>query len=206
MKRIATNSPVEELYLWRKFITGDPLAFQELIVSNYRSLVQYGTRFCRDQPFIEDVIQDLFIYLWEHKQDLSDTPANVRNYLFKAFRNRILFELKQQHRFTELPETDDEGSELYVPCVQDMLLHLDSDTEVKQQISGLMAQLPERQREALFLKYYQDCEIQEIADIMGINRQSVSNHLQKAMTFLRHHWKRSFVTSLITSIFTAFLL
>lgn len=206
MKNISTHSPVEELRLWRKFITGDRLAFQELIVSNYRPLVQYGTRFCRDQPFIEDVIQDLFVYLWEHKEDLSDTPASVRNYLFKAFRNRILFELKQQQRFTDLPEMDDEGGELLVPCVQETLLHIEANTEVSQQISVLMAQLPERQREALFLKYYQDCDIQEIADIMGINRQSVSNHLQKAMIFLRHHWKKSFLTPLITYLFSSLIL
>jgi RNA polymerase sigma factor (sigma-70 family) len=203
MKENAMIQVGEEILLWRRFTGGDRIAFQEIIVTHYRILHNYGTRFCRDSDFIEDVIQDLFVYLWERKQDLTDTPPSLRNYLLKAFRNRIVFELKQHQRYTDLSENEEEST--FEPSIQETLLRNESEGEIASQLSLMLAQLPERQREALYLKYYEDCDIQQISEIMGITRQSVSNHLQKAMTYLRMHWQKSVVSPLYLFILSAFL-
>ncbi len=187
MKTTTIRPVSDELLLWKKFIGGDRQAFQELILSHYKPLLNYGMRFCRDQDFIEDVIQDLFIYLWEHKQDLTETPASVKNYLFKAFRNRMIFDLKQHQRLTDFSEKHEDLEDFLEGGIQDSWIHSESETHLNSHLASMVSQLPDRQREALFLKYYHDCDIQQIADIMGINRQSVSNHLQKAIHYLKSH-------------------
>ncbi len=187
MKTAIIRPLSDELLLWKKFIRGDRQAFQELILSHYRPLLHYGMRFCRDQDFVEDVIQDLFIYLWEHKEDLTDMPASVKNYLFKAFRNRIIFDLKQHQRLTDFSEKYEDLDDLLEEGIQDNWIHRESENQLSSHLALMVAQLPDRQREALFLKYYHDCDIQQISDIMGINRQSVSNHLQKAIHYLKSH-------------------
>ena len=51
-----------------------------------------------------------------------------------------------------------------------------------------MLTLPTREREALHLRYYEDLSVPEIAEVMNVNRQSVSNFLQKALSKLRSRW------------------
>ena len=55
-------------------------------------------------------------------------------------------------------------------------------------IQTQLASLPAREREALYLRYYEGLSIPEIADVMNVNRQSVSNFLQKALSKMRSKW------------------
>src|SRR5690606_31778216 len=68
------------------------------------------------------------------------------------------------------------------------LIEKESFAAVVAQLQAQLAALPRREREAIYLRYYENLEVHEIAEIMAINRQSVSNFLQKALTRIRSRW------------------
>ncbi|WP_128546185.1 RNA polymerase sigma factor [Larkinella soli] len=181
--RTVTMAENEQL-LWAQFQEGDPAAFGCLIRKYYRPLFQYSTRFTRDRAQIEDCIQDCFLYLWEHRQGLS-VPVSVKLYLLKSLRNRLLLEIKKASgtATSTLSEADAETDN-----VEQWLIQEETGLEHLQRLKHLVARLPERQREALYLKYFEDLSNDQIAQVMGINRQSAANFLFRALGALREHW------------------
>ena len=152
-------------------------------------LFRYGCKLSHQRDLVKDCIQDLFYHLWERREGLGDTN-NIRLYLFAALRRSIIARLKSapvQSQFpidqfaTPSPETEwiDEQT------TEDQLATLAKSMQI----------LPNRQREALFLKYYQNLSTEEIAITMSINRRAVYKLLAKAIANLRHSWSKMGRTS-----------
>lgn len=68
------------------------------------------------------------------------------------------------------------------------LISIDESAELSSKINSYFSLLTSRQRECLFLRFYQDLSNDEIAQIMGINKQSVSNLLARSISILKENW------------------
>src|SRR5215467_8963832 len=86
----------DDLSLWLRFKNGDKVAFAELYQKHIISLAAYGSKICPDQEILKDSIQELFVELWNSRQNLSVT-GSVRFYLFKALRYKLLRFEKRTH-------------------------------------------------------------------------------------------------------------
>ena len=170
-------------HLWRAFKSGDRRAYSSIYHQQVRVLFTYGCKLSHRRELVKDCIQDLFYHLWEHRKGLSDTD-NVRLYLLTALRRRLLAQLKSattqrpllDHSSTTTPSYETEWIEQQT--TQDRLVGLTQS----------MQSLPNRQREAVFLKYYQNLSTEEIATTMCINRRAVYKLLTKAIANLRRSW------------------
>ncbi|GAB3698616.1 sigma-70 family RNA polymerase sigma factor [Spirosoma flavus] len=188
-----TGSPSDQ-QLWQQFREGDRIAFEQIITNNYNSLFRFGTRFTKDVGLIEDCLHDLFVYLWEKRTSLGTTDS-IRKYLFKSFRHKMLLELQRVYRRGWVAE--DEAADLAAEQnFQDVSFILENEQWTVHRVKEAINHLPVRQQEALYLRYFEGLAVDHIAQIMNINRQSVSNHLHKALTFLRDHWE-NFTLSLL---------
>ena len=152
----------------------------------YRTLRRYGLKFMIDEAAVEDCIQDLFLQLWQNRLQINDT-CSVKHYLLKSLRSHIIQFLRIENHFThQEPDWD-----TALPKEIDVETLLIQEEVALFQINELKRQLdtlPAREREALYLKYYENLSVAEIAETMNVNRQSVSNFLQKALTKLRSRW------------------
>jgi RNA polymerase sigma-70 factor (ECF subfamily) len=172
--------------LWQQFKEGDSQALGKLATSHYRVLFNYATKFTKDRELIKDCIQDLFLYLWDHREKLQTSPF-VTIYLLKSLRNNLFKKLNQEKKLvadefdTELPVS--EGA-----TVESDIIELELFYENELKIKNILSALPKRQQEVIFLKFYEGLGIEEIADIMDMNRQSVSNLLQRAIHNLKQNW------------------
>jgi len=79
--------------------------------------------------------------------------------------------------------------------VEDWLVDQESSHLADARLRHLLSNLPAREQEALFLKYYENLSNQQIAELMTIRKQSVANLLNKALLHLRQHWEVNFGTS-----------
>ncbi len=174
----------DEASIWQDLLNGDKNAL-ELIMNEYMdSLFLYGKRFSTDTNFIEDCIQDLFIGIWQRRDYLS-AAVNIKSYLFSSFRRLILRKIKLSKRipFTSF---DDGFKDFHFEYAIDNKIIKDEDARaVANKIKILMDGLPKRQKEIIYLKFYESLNRDEIAEIMQISSQSVSNLLQKALVNLR---------------------
>ena len=178
----------EETRLWLSYRAGDKNALGIFARDYYRTLLRYGLKFGVDQQVVEDCIQEIFLELWQNRERIGHAPS-VKNYLLKALRNNITQYYRYQQRFTS-----DEGQVWIWSApeqrnVEIEMIENENVSELVRQIQEQLSQLPVREREALYLRYYENLSVSEISGVMGVNKQSVSNFLQKALLKLRAKWK-----------------
>ncbi len=163
---------------------GDKTALEALATRYYRPLFHYCTRFTANHALIEDCLQDLFLEIWEKKTALTDVKS-VKAYLFTAVRHNMLHRVRRDHLFTAFDETDEAENPIFDP--ERLLLVHEHEQTQKDLLKQSLDQLPRRQREAIYLRYYEELSYEEIASVMGLNRQVVANYLQHALLTLRKH-------------------
>lgn len=166
--------------LWVLFRKGDVDAFETITKTYYQSLFNYGTRFCRDSELIKDSLQELFLALWKNRAALGNT-VSVKNYLLKSLRRKLFREtnkIKQTTHFDEL--CFDAGFNMVLPVENNVILQ-EKLTELSFKVREVLEKLSPRQQEIIYLRFYMDAEIDEISEIMELNRQSVYNLLHEAL-------------------------
>jgi RNA polymerase sigma factor (sigma-70 family) len=203
--RSLKNIPEEanESNLWHRFRQGEELALEQLMIQNFQVLYRYGTKFSRDDAFIKDCIQDLFLDLWDRREFLGET-ITVKAYLMASLRRRL-------HRggLSKRWVFDDSLDSEHLPftaefSVEDSFIREETTQAIAYEIKAHLDQLPKRQKEVVYLKFFEELDREEIAGIMGINHQSVSNLLQAAFKHLKAAWKAEFFIFILLTI-VAFL-
>jgi RNA polymerase sigma factor (sigma-70 family) len=170
--------------LWDLFRAGDEVAYTRLIKKYSKILFNYGFRICQDKDFLKDCIQDVFLELWNRRLKINPTQA-VKWYLFKAVRLRIFREQSKWNR----NETPDENYTFLVEFNIESKMITDLETmELGTRIKQVLNGLPPRQREIMYLRFYENLDFENISQIMEISKQSVHNLLQKAYKNFRAEW------------------
>ncbi len=174
----------QEEEIWVDFRAGDKEALAKIAEFHYRSLLRYGMKFGLDEDEVQDCIQDIFLDLWQNRHRIGNTPS-VKNYLLKSVRNRIIDGIRQKQRFGKENDPAWQINFSDFHTIEKEWIEKEQLLAIGRQLHQQMDQLPKREKEALYLRYYENLNLQEISEIMGVNRQSVSNFLQKALHKLR---------------------
>lgn len=188
----------DESHIWKRFKKGDEQAFSQIFKTYYNELYNYGIRFTRDGTMTEDSLQEFFLYLWKHKENLRDLDT-PRFYLFKSYRRHLFQALKKAQNTKDIYDLPDQES------YEEWTYHFNIDegemqAEKTRRLNEMIAKLPSRQKEILHLRYYQGLSCEEIAQVTQLSYRTVLNHLQAAYKNLRRvkFW-------VIISIFTCLL-
>ncbi|MCF2489254.1 RNA polymerase sigma factor [Dyadobacter sp. CY347] len=171
---------------WLQICEGNITAFGELVDHNFNPLYHYGTRFTPDKGLIKDCIQDLFLEIWEKRAKLTHI-VSIKAYLFQSLRNNLITRIKKQSRFSDFSENEEFASQDDSPELA--WITDETDALTSSRLETGIEMLPKRQREALYLKYYQDLSNEEIAGIMGLQKQAVANYIHYGILKLREYWK-----------------
>ena len=179
--------------IWDSFKRGDWDAYTTLYNEHFSLLNNYGYKFTRDLSLIEDSVHDLFVRLWATRNNLGN-PVSVKNYLFKSLRHILLRKIQKKTRFSERINDD------YYPFEVTYTHHLPSameDRELQQQVRCIIDNLPARQKEIIYLRFYEGLSYEEIADIMSISINSTYKLLYKALQSLQTSMGSSLLVSLL---------
>ncbi|ARK10639.1 sigma-70 family RNA polymerase sigma factor [Fibrella sp. ES10-3-2-2] len=181
-----TGQDHDESMLWHRFQAGDSDALGELMARHYTTLLRYGTRFTRDTDCIRDCMQDVFVELWNRRDTLRSLGAGqVKTYLMTVLRRLLHEQYLNQSRFSFL-NVDDDALPLSASfSPEDQLISAEMNTTNADRIRQLVSRLPQRAKEAIHLRFFDNLDRQAVAQIMGISEQSVSNLLQEAFRLLR---------------------
>ena len=97
---------MSDLVIWRKFKGGDEGAFVFIYRTYVNDLFQIGIQLSRDEALIKDCIQEFFIEIRSRIFNLSDTD-NIRLYLIKSFRRKVIQCIKKKKRFVVQDQIDE---------------------------------------------------------------------------------------------------
>lgn len=170
-----------EALLWQNFKLGSKAAFEEIFTLFHEDLYRYGSKMTKNGPLLDDVIQELFLELWQNKEQLADV-ISVKGYLFRALKFKLFREIKREGRLTPLA---DDWEEHAVFSHEAILLEEQTEFELKQRLIAHLEGLTKRQREALYLRFNSQLSYDEIALVMDISYQGVVNIVYKSIKFLR---------------------
>ncbi len=194
--------------VWDKMKSGDEKALSEIFTFFYSDLYKYGIKVFDLPDLIKDSIQDVFMRIWEKRDTIGDVQ-NPKAYLISSVR-RKLFENKEP-RSSEISDEllNNEGKQNFSFSVLEFMEIAEISLQIRNSLTQAINNLPERQRELVFLRFYYNLKYLEIAKIMEVNEQTVRNMMQRALSNLRDKIDRQLwegIDSIDDLLLTLFLL
>jgi RNA polymerase sigma factor (sigma-70 family) len=171
--------------LWKDIHNSDELSYTLLFERYHRTLYNYGSKLTPNTAIVEDAVQDVFIDIWRLRHNLNEHVTSVKFYLYRALRRRIHVAHGKFPLTEELTSLNSNEISSDLADSETALIDKESNATRAKRVSQLLQELPDRQVEALTLRYFDDFAIDEIALIMGVSEKSVRNFIYKALTSLR---------------------
>ena len=159
---------------------GDSHAFSRLFTAYYKDMVLFGGNFLPNRAICEDIVQSVFLRLWNDRKSLV-IETSLKSYLLKSVRNSCLDELRhlqiiRQHEAYILSANilEDIDTEHYV-LYSDLSHHL----------NDALCHLPETYREAFEMNRFEGLKYKEIAVRLHVSERTVEVRIGKALEILR---------------------
>lgn len=159
---------------------GDEVAIREMVARKLPRLLSLATRVLGDRVEAEDVAQEAFLRIWRQAPRWQAGRARFDTWLYGVALNLCRDRLRRRREIytAEPPETIDPhggpGRGL-------------DDSESSRSVEAALARLPERQREAIVLQYYEELSNIEAAAVMGISIEALESLLARGRRNLRVH-------------------
>lgn len=178
-----------DYFLWERLKKGDTSAFNELYGKYVDILFSFGMVYSGDKEYVKDCIHDLFFELFKYRKNLSETNS-IRNYLFKSLKRKVRSKQKGRLQLIYTAESlewnDCSGGDGEDDPLQEDI----------QKLAKSIQQLPERQQEALNLRFILELPYSEVASIMDISLESVRTLVYRSVKTLREDLKDNPITVL----------
>lgn len=153
--------------------------FAVLFQERYAELCQFVLQFVRSRPVAEELVQDLFLRLWERRQSWeAELPS--RSYLYKAARNRALDHLKHERIAERAPAYPLDEAAFTLNVEQE----LDAE-DLRTALHAAIEQLPDRTRQVFVLCKGNGLTYPQIAEALGISVKTVETQMGRAFRILR---------------------
>jgi RNA polymerase sigma-70 factor (ECF subfamily) len=148
---------------------GDQRAYTDLVVRHLPAIEVYAKRIVNDDTLAQDIAQDVMVVLWQRSSDFNPNKARLTTWLHRIVHNRCIDVLRKRQREVNWDPSESEH------------LLTESDTPREEQfIDVALMRLPESQRNALVLTYYQNLSNREVAEIMNSSVRAVESLLVRA--------------------------
>lgn len=165
---------------------------REEIASVYNRYVDdlytYGLYLGFEKEVVMDAIHDVFCKFASCEKRAEDV-LNIKFYLFKSLKNRILDISKNKERYTWLPAVNSQETPFNIHVtIEDRLIDMEEQQQIQNQLSEMLDSLTERQREIVYLRYIQEYDYEQIAQLLNITVHGCRKLLSKAMQNLREKY------------------
>ncbi|WP_426581628.1 RNA polymerase sigma factor [Mucilaginibacter sp. R-33] len=167
---------------WEEALHGNVKSFGRIHDELYSGLYFYLYKIIKDEDAAQDVLQELFIKMWERRITFGPIK-NVKYYFFKSARSLAINFLKAARpEFVGLSASHDID---IVFSREDVLVLEETGREVEHMLALALNTLPKRQKEMIFLRYFDNWNYDQIAEVTGLQYQSVVNHVHRGINQLR---------------------
>lgn len=163
---------------WNDIKQGNIAVYSETYVIYYKKLYNYGKKLTDNTALIEDAIQAIFIKLWKDRQKLSSVYA-PNSYIFYSFRNYILKEKQRLQKKGLLVQEEEFAVDHFILCKEATLV-------LNKRLQHALEKLTSRQREAIFLRFYEGLSYEEVAQIMNISVKGTYKLIARSLLNLKN--------------------
>lgn len=188
--RRGINSKSSQL-LWQDFLGGDKLSYCIIYTRNYDKMLSYGLQIKYNKELVVDCINDLFLYLWEHKESIN-LPNSVEMYLLTSLRRLIIYSIGKAKK-SEIRHKKYYEEHLFLKHlnIEEEIIISEEEIEKKKEIYNAISILSNKQKETVLLKYYYGFTALEIANIQGVKKQTVHNCVSESLKKMKNYFDQN---------------
>jgi len=160
---------------------GDDESFRKIFHAYYEGLCQYAFTLLRDMDDAEDIVQSVFLKIWEKHQTLIITHT-IKSYLYKAVYHQCVNQFEHRVVRTKFHEhtTAEKSQDVQHPEV--------FPNELEERIIAAINTLPKQCRTIFVMSRYQEMKYAEIAKVLDLSVNTIENQISKALRILREHF------------------
>lgn len=168
---------------------GENIAFETLFRLYYDKLLHISKGYLIDAEDAEGVVQDVFLKLWEQKHKFKKI-SNINSYLYTMTKNKCLDQLKHKKIVLSYSKNNyDKKMSIQYQFIKDETASLLLENELEKKIIESIALLPEKCKVVFIKSRMEGLKHQEIAEIMGLSKRTVDNHISNALKHMKYHLK-----------------
>lgn len=152
-------------------------------------LFTYGCYLGFERESVKDAIQDVFVKISTSKINLKEI-SQIKFYLFKSLKNRLFDLYRQKKDHLDLNElTTKAEMPFHIDLnIEDLLIEEEDRLHIRNEITKMLSLLTHRQREIVYLRYVQEYEYHQIADLLDISVNGCRKLVSKAIQKLRDEY------------------
>jgi len=168
--------------------------FEQLYLFYYPKLVRFSREYVFTQEDAENLVQDVFMTIWEQRKDLPYIQ-HISSYLFRLTKNKCIDFLRRKIMSAEkmrlLQDWELKEYEYRLHSMEQFHEDVLNEQELDRLIYQVIESLPEKCREVFLLSRFEELSHQQIADRLNISTSTVNNHITTAMKKLKEKLKDS---------------
>lgn len=173
-------------YTWQAFLIGDENAFTKVYHRYAESLFSFGRKFNVDEQLLDDAVQEVFVDLFLKRQKLAGSIKNVKAYLFVALKNNLLKKIDKSRRLPTLGLDNFRDLNFVIEYdAQQNMINSEIEDETNQRLTEAINQLSKKQKEIIYLKFEEELDYPEIAQVLKIGVESARKQIYRAIKSLR---------------------
>ena len=159
---------------------GDKTEFESLFRSYYVSLVNYAKTLVRDHDTAEEIVQDLFVRIWQNKEKFK-IKSSLNGYLFRSVHNRCIHNIEHLKVVSRHAETETMHYDNSVEDPSEILQYKD----LQLRIARTLKRLPERSAEIFCMSRFDGLKYNEIAEKLSVSVKTVEVSMGRALKEFR---------------------
>ena len=183
-KKLSTQEQLDEKKLLQGMSLGDYKAFSTLYEIHVAQLTNYALKFTPDLQIIEDSIHDIFVWLWNNRSQL-EISWSIKAYLFKSIRTSILAKIQKSKKVVLFHGVDEEDVAGFIMSGEEKYLETEGQFGLKGKIADALSSLTSKQKEVVYLRFYQGLSFDEIATNMNLTTKACYKLMGRAVSELR---------------------
>lgn len=172
-----TVQDLTEEELMRKISRNDAEAFHELLARYERRVFSSAWRLCFNQTEAEDLTQETFIRIW-HNAGTWKPEAKLDTWIYRILHNLFIDSRRRLKAETEELSEDIRSNE---DTPEQSLIK----KRTAQEVANALNELPDRQKEAVVLCYYQEMKAKEAAEVLSVSQSALETLLFRARQTLK---------------------
>ena len=172
--QIESNKPL----LYENFQSYESF-YAEVYQQMFQSLFSYGMQICGNKELVKDCIQELFSELWKNQKILPKIKS-IKPYLLKCYKRKIIkCELGKEKRLFV------EGSFEFEILHKVKLIEDQQYIRKQYLLNRALKSLTDRQREAIYLRFYGNLPYKEVARVLNIKTKATYKLIYRALSSLK---------------------
>ena len=161
--------------------SGRESAYRQIFEQYYQKLVVFAHRYLDDMESARDIVQDLFVNLYDSRHSIS-IQTSLKSYLYSAVKNRCLNQFKQkQVREKHRQMSIFEANVLHPDLEEEM-----DAVELEARIYEIVSKLPDKCRQIYIMSRVDGKQNKEIADELNLSKRTVETQISKALKYLKN--------------------